>query len=319
MADAEAHIRSAIKKALALPTVPAVALAILRMSHDPRTSIEKLAETMAKDPALAAKTLRFANSSYYGASRPILSLPQALVRIGVRRARMLALSFSLIGARSRAGADGFNFTGFWHRSLTTSVVARRIALRSVRGLTEQAFIGALLADIGWPVLAAAFPQQYRGIEAMVATSQRDLVDVERGVLGTEHTRAAALVLEAWHLPKALVDAVGAHHDLDRLDRDCEAFNVAAVILTASDVADTILRGVDRDRVKRMAATFRDCFSFGGDQIDLLLRGLGREVRTVGAMLDVRLPPVDQMQEEAKGEMLKLALNESDRDLVAETA
>ena len=93
----ELAVLNTIRKSPSLPTLPAVALEIVRLSHDPRVSIDKIAEVVEKDPGLAAKTLRLANSSYYGASRPIVSLRQALVRVGLRTAKMLALSFGRWG------------------------------------------------------------------------------------------------------------------------------------------------------------------------------------------------------------------------------
>jgi len=319
MADPEEQILKTIEQANSLPTVPAIAVAILRMSHDPRTSIEKLAETLEKDPALAAKTLRFANSSYYGASQPIVSMPQALVRIGIRGTRMLALSFSLIGACNKIGATEFDFPAFWRRSLTTSVAARRIALCSVRHLAEPVFVGALLSDIGCPVLAATFPQQYRAIEKMLVSGQRNLADLESRLMGVDHAAVGKMVIEAWHLPGVLAEAVGAHHDPQRLDPESEAFNVAAVIMAASDLADIVIRGTTQSRIKRLATTFNEYFSFGGRHMDVLLKDLWPETRSVAAMLDVPVPSVDQVQEAAKSEMLKLTLEQATQRVAAGAA
>lgn len=292
-----------------MPTIPGVALDILAMSQDPETSIEALAETIERDPALAAKTLKFANSTYYGAARPIVSLSQALIRIGMRGAKMLALSFSLIGASRQVGPRGFDYPAYWYRSLTTSVAARRIALRSVRHLADHAFIAGLLADVGCPVLAATFPKPYTMVQKMLVAGQSDLPQIEQRLVGVTHTDVSRMVLEAWHLPPVLCEAVGGHHDLRTLSKDSEAFDVAAVILAASDVADIIMRGASQQRVNRLAAAFRGYFSFSGEHVGLLTRDLGPEIRRAAGMLDVPLPPAEEIHEQAKSEMLKLAISE----------
>ena len=299
-----------MKTSQVLPTLPAVAITVLRMSRDPRVSIEKLAEAIERDPALAAKTLRFANSSYYGASQPIVSLPQALIRLGIRSAKMLALSFSLVGMSARIGPGGFNYGAFWCRSVTTSVTARRIALRSVRHVADQAFVGALLADIGCPVLATAFPDRYRCLEQSTTTGLRDLYSEEQRALGIAHPAVGQHILETWHLPQDLARAVGAHHDLAPLDTDSEAFTLGAIIQSASDLADVVIHGAAPERTRRLAAAFREYFLFGAEHIDVLLRDLGPEIRQVADMLSVPPPPADQLHAEAKGEMLKLALSEA---------
>lgn len=308
MNQQQERILATIKSADALPTIPAVALTVLRMSQDPRVSIEKLAEAIEKDPALAAKTLRFANSAYYGTSKPIVSLPQALIRIGVRSAKMLALSFSLLDACDKLGPTDYDFTGFWYRSLTTSVAARRIASRSVRQSADTAFMAALLADVGCPILARTFPREYHLLEKSVALGQKDRSTVEERLLGISHPQVSQIVLSAWRLPKQLCDAVAAHHDLTLLNRDDEAFTVAAVVMAASDLAEIIIRGASPERISRLAATFRTYFSYEAKHIELLLKDLGPEVEHIGQMLEVHLPPAEQMHDEAKRQMLQLALS-----------
>ena len=155
MSDAEEQILQTIRQGRFLPSIPAVALEVLRLARDPRVSVERLAETIERDPALAAKLLRYANSTYYAGNQPIVSLPQAIVRLGVRGTKLLALSFNLTEA---VGGDlrDFDFHTFWQRSLTTAVAARRLAHHSVRSLADEAFLVGLLADVGSPVLAGAF-------------------------------------------------------------------------------------------------------------------------------------------------------------------
>lgn len=309
MNDNEQRILSAIKQGHVLPTIPAVAVEVLRMSHDPRTSIGKMAEIIERDPALAAKTLRFANSSYYGASKPIVGLPQALVRIGIRGAKMLALSFSLLNACDAIPAGELDYDAFWHRSLTTSVAARRIAMQSVRHQADQAFVVALLADSGCMVLARVFPRKYRLVERAVEVGRKDRAIAERHILGTDHMSVGRLLLESWHMPSELCEAIGAHHDVTRLEPDSDSFTVAALIMAASELTDILIHGSTPMRIQHLAAAFGEYFSFGPKHIEVLLRGMAPEISATGQMLDVNVPPVDDLQEEAKAEMLKVAMAE----------
>jgi len=310
MSNSEAGVLKSIRDSLVLPTVPAVALAILRLAQDPRVSIERMAESLEKDPALAGKVLRFANSSYYAPTSRILSLPQAIIRIGIRRVKMLALSFSLLDVCGQTGAHGFDFPAYWQRSLTMSVAARRIAERSTRNkVSDQAFIAALLADVGCPVLAGAFPAQYRSVEKLVPVGQRELVELETNFIGVAHPRASAMILEAWRLPGEFVEAVAAHHDLSLIEADAAGFPVAIVLATAADLADIITLGVSERRISRLAANLRQHFAFTAQHIDLLLKDLGPEIERVGALLNVPLPQADQIHAQAKAEILKLAMQE----------
>ena len=66
MSDNEAKILKTIKEAA---TLPAVAVAILQLSQDPRISIEKMAETMEKDPGPGRRSGRGFRGSA-GRARP---------------------------------------------------------------------------------------------------------------------------------------------------------------------------------------------------------------------------------------------------------
>ena len=69
---------SAIEKLLEndiiLPSPPAVAIRILESVKKSDTSFEKLARIISSDSALASKTLRVANSAFYGLPKKIGSV-----------------------------------------------------------------------------------------------------------------------------------------------------------------------------------------------------------------------------------------------------
>ena len=310
------RIQSIIDDAEVLPTIPVVAVSILRMAQDPRVSIEKMASLIEKDPALAAKTLRLANSSYYGAGQPIVNLQQALVRLGIRATAVLALSFTLVETCKKEAGAGVDYGAFWERSLVTSVCARRIATCSVRQLVDYAFVTALLADVACPFLSKMFPGQYGKVEGRLRSTSEDLATIESRMLGVNHAEVGAVLLRRWHVPEDVVKAVGAHHNPEGLPPDCDAFTISAVVNAASRLADIMTRGSTEHWVKELTAVFEKRFSFKPSHVDVILRAIGPEVQSVAKMLGIPLPPVDQIQAEAKTELLRAALAATQKDAPA---
>lgn len=306
MSDRVKQILKTAGDASALPTIPGVALSIITLAGDPEASVFKMAAVLESDPAMAAKTLRFSNSSFYGASKPIATLPQAIVRIGIRSTKLLALSFGLVEAcKSRAG--GFDYQAFWFRTLTTAVAARRIANRSLKRLADEAFVAALLADIGCPTLALVHPGEYRSVEHLAASTAKRLSDIELQFLGVQHAEISAALLETWQLPETLVRAVAAHHSVDQLADDDEALSLAVLVSAASELADLVIRGSSLDRIDSLAKTFRTRFSFSAEHVELLLKDLEPEIASIGQLLNVPLPPVEVLQAKAKAEALRMAM------------
>ena len=128
--NAVAEIPEAILLADNLPSLPTVAMEILRVSKDPNVEVEEVAATISQDPALAMKVMRFANTPRYRRGSEISSLTVATNILGMRTLNLLALSFSLTSSLPKSGGSaGFDFEHYWIRSVTTAVAARD--LRSV--------------------------------------------------------------------------------------------------------------------------------------------------------------------------------------------
>ena len=67
-----------------LPALPAVVLELIQSFGDSDVSAEQLAIKISHDQAIAAKTLRLANSSFYGLPRQVTSITEATAILGLR-------------------------------------------------------------------------------------------------------------------------------------------------------------------------------------------------------------------------------------------
>ena len=111
-----------------LPSLPAVAVEVIQQTQDDDCTIDILAETISRDPALAAKLLRLSNSSLFKIGQDVTTLSRAAMVLGLKTVKLMSLSFSLVDALPTSGTEaGFDFNAFWHRSLVTAVAARRLA------------------------------------------------------------------------------------------------------------------------------------------------------------------------------------------------
>jgi HD-like signal output (HDOD) protein len=63
------QLRRVTEGLVALPTLPLVASRLLEAIADPEAYSEEIARIVALDPALTARTLRLANSDFYGFPR----------------------------------------------------------------------------------------------------------------------------------------------------------------------------------------------------------------------------------------------------------
>lgn len=119
-----------VDSVLHLISLPEIYLRLQETIDDPLHSREQIAEIVAYDPALSARVLRIANSSYYGFPREIETVGSAVGLIGELELRNLVLATTVIGAMTALDYKGVDVDEFWLHSLRCTIVARLLA-RSV--------------------------------------------------------------------------------------------------------------------------------------------------------------------------------------------
>lgn len=269
-----------------LPSLPTVAIEVLRLAKSDDVSVDAIAKVVQNDPALSAKLLRVVNSPLFGVAREVASIRQAMVILGLRTVKVMALSFSLVEALRASDSEEFDLAAFWRRSVLTSVASRLLA-RAVSGrLAEEAFVAGLLSDIGMFVGSRCLPEEYRRIVRMRQAENITLVVAEERVLGANHAQLGRALLEKWSLPELICKAVGAHHGegIDQLAGPDQT--MAKIVHGAAELAALFAgesRASELDRVKRLIV---DSLGIEGEKVEQMLEALTTHVRQTASLLSL---------------------------------
>ncbi len=311
-----------------LPSLPTVALDVLRLTQDETATIPEIARVIQHDPALTARLLRLVNSSRYGMARQVTSLQQAMNLLGLRTVRVMTLSFSLVGVMEAPEGRGFDHREFWRRSITTAAAARLLADVVAPARADEAFVAGLLAHIGRLAAARTAPDLYQPVlDAAAKAPGRSLHEIEREVLKCSHAAMGRALLAGWGLPDPLVDAVGSHlgEGIDGLP-DASA-SLARVVRAAAAIADVFCGGAPGGAA--IAEVHRECCGALGlepAEVETALRALDGEVRESAEALSIPIgQTIDyaQLQSDAVATLARLSVEaESERSqtaLQAETA
>jgi putative nucleotidyltransferase with HDIG domain len=218
-----------------LPPLPAVVLELLDMLGREEVETHALATKISHDQALTAKTLRLANSSFYGVSRHVTSVTDATSVLGLRTVRTVITAAALTGNFKAPVCEGFDFAAFWRHAVSSAASAKLLA--SAVGLdAEAAFTAGLLHDIGQLVLASAYSERFAQVLAFRSCEGVELREAEQALLGTDHAAVGALVAEAWHFPSQIVTAIRNHHSVSP---DTEDNLLAATVRMAGRLAEAL--------------------------------------------------------------------------------
>ncbi|NVM79233.1 putative nucleotidyltransferase with HDIG domain [Duganella sp. SG902] len=199
-----------IKAVRDLPSLPAVVSELLASIDQEDLDTHALASKITLDQALTAKTLRLANSSFYGMPSKVNTIHQAVAVLGFHSIRTLVTACAVTGSFPAAPASGLDFPAFWRHAVASAVCARVLA-PYCRISPDTAFTAGLLHDLGTLVLATRFPTQYRLV--IEHQRQHDCLSVtsQRAVFGVDHAAVGAALAAHWKFPAAIQAAVAEHH------------------------------------------------------------------------------------------------------------
>jgi HD-like signal output (HDOD) protein len=228
----KSSILETIKKSAAVPSVPQVVLRFLEIMQDPNFEYRDLVRVLSADAGTVSEVLRLANSALFGVRNKIVSLQHALTLLGPKRVRSLLLGRYLVDSMSKKSVAGLDMSYYWRRSLASSVIASHIAQSLTPRYRDEASIGALLADIGIPILVEAMGETYRPIAANYCPDGGSFsADEEIEAVEVTHGQVSAMVLTHWKLPDVVTNAVNMHQSTSPGEGDIATI---ARILNASD-------------------------------------------------------------------------------------
>jgi len=194
-----------------LPTLPTSYFKISKLLQDVNTPAREVSRVLETDQAIASKVLRLVNSSFFGFSRRVTQVSQAVMLLGYNAIRNAVLSISVFDTFPGTSSQRFDRREFWRHTIATAIVARHLARCLKLGQEDDAFAAGILHDLGKLVVDQCMPEQFRIILECIKDHEVSMFEAERQVLGATHAEIGEYLLEKWRLPHPLVEAVALHH------------------------------------------------------------------------------------------------------------
>lgn len=222
------------------------------MTEDPASEMAQVSRSIQADPALTAKILRVANSSYYGMKQYVGTLKLALVILGVREIRNIVLGISVFETLRVKGDDVRTGQEIWSHSLRVAGIAKNLGAEIGLGLQGEEFITGLLHDIGKMVLLCQMGDEYAQFYEEYKNDQQALYNVEQEEFGFTNADVAMALARRWNLPQSLTDALWYQYpDPERPLINAKDPKLAAVVRIAKKAARDDFRQTDVTNIKAL--------------------------------------------------------------------
>ena len=199
-----------------LPLLPEVATKVLSSSVDERADATLLADLIRQDQGLATHVLRVVNSPGLRGTIEIVSLQQAITRLGMERIREIAVSASVKKNLFKKGAYLHVAQEAWKTALAASLWSKEVA-RACRKNVEIGYLCGLLHNIGVPVVLNHLD---RIAPRLTASELTQLLD-------DEASRTGEMLVRKWQLPAAVATTIVRLGQLELAGEHTDAVAVAA--------------------------------------------------------------------------------------------
>lgn len=203
-------VQSLISESARLYSLPDICVRLQELIGRPETELNEICALVSLDPALCARLLKLANSSFYNFAGPVESVGRALRIIGINELYNLVLASAITQAFAGIPPELIDMPAFWRHSVNTGLMARELGRICGMKQGERLFVAGLLHNLGKLVMIGHLPELTR--EALTLENfYSPPWEREQLVLGFSFAEVGAELLKVWNMPEPLWELVACQH------------------------------------------------------------------------------------------------------------
>jgi HD-like signal output (HDOD) protein len=198
--------------------LPGTVVHLIGVINDPRSTVNDIVETIRYDQALTTRMLRICNSAYFGLTREVHSIEDAMRFLGTFKVLQMVMAVHTSALLNR-GQEGYGLEPgvLWKQSVATALACTAFAEHTRPENPSLTFTAGLLHDVGKVVLNEYVADTFAEIVQRVTDQQVCFLQAERDILGFTSTEIGAVLAEKWKLPDSIIRCIRYHRTPGELD------------------------------------------------------------------------------------------------------
>jgi putative nucleotidyltransferase with HDIG domain len=197
-----------------IPAFPAVAMKVMALIDDPNYSIMDVADVVKYDQAITANILRICNSAYFGLRYKIVTINDAVMRLGQQNIVRAVQAAGVSTFYRKATGYGLEANKLWEHSVGVALMTQRLSKRIFNCEDAKLYTTALLHDIGKVIMGEFVDESFPQIHNLVSKEGISFLDAEEKIIGINHAELGGRIASQWNFPKDMSDAIIYHHRPD---------------------------------------------------------------------------------------------------------
>ncbi|MEQ8152136.1 MAG: HDOD domain-containing protein [Smithellaceae bacterium] len=165
-----------------------------------------LAKIILKDFSLTNKLLRVVNSALYGnLAGKITTISKAMMMLGFEKVRMLSATLMIFEHLENKN-QAADLKEAAMESFVNGIIAMNLAESIKYGRAEEAFVCAMLHNLGKMLVICYFPEEYAAIkEEMLQGTDENVAS--RKILGISLNELGTAVSRSWNFPDIIINSM----------------------------------------------------------------------------------------------------------------
>lgn len=199
-----------------IPELPLSVQKVIELSSNEESKLEDIVNVIASDPALVSSILKVVNSSYYGLSHKTDNLHLAIVLLGFKEVKKIAIkSFMSRNLYKDKALETYDTRNLWEHSYLVSICAESF-VKEDKSQKRGIFLTlGLLHDIGKFALydiALLFKKMDIKPKALkTITDSTCILEKEEKLFGINHSIIGGMLAKKWNLSGRIISVLECHH------------------------------------------------------------------------------------------------------------
>jgi HD-like signal output (HDOD) protein len=193
-----------------LPPFDKTALRIQQEIQKKDASISKIEKLIIADPAMTSQVLKVANSAFFRGLSKVMTIREAIVRMGLDEITRIVLILSQTKLYSTKDAFIKNYRNLlWQHSLVSALVSQWVAKEAgFEESTQEVFFASLMHDIGKLFLITVI-EKIKDSNAVPFIPSKAIINE---IIKNQHSQQGYNLLKKWNIPDKYCQVAKEHHD-----------------------------------------------------------------------------------------------------------
>ena len=309
------RLRDALQKDGDFPASAKVVNELKMLAGEAKTTANQITEVILREPSLGARILHLVNSSFYRRAKPIMTVSQAVIQVGMKPIADLCAGLVLLQKFVPMARKGGPFANCLKKSVVTSLLSSSFS-NEIGGSTdgsrtnETGYIAGSFSELGTLLLAYYFPALY---EAAVKRSEQkkiELGDSIKSLTGLTPIELSVEVIKALDLPAFYCDVLMAAQSgvtapaNGKVTLDAEKVRIAAQSVGAGTaVSAVVVAGKGKAELDAALKSVKSRLGIELDAIQSVMGGLTDLFKDHCASIELDLPPLPSYLDSYRNEAI----------------